>query len=146
MSIKGKILLHGQTDIGSVRDHNEDAIAIDNDIALAILADGMGGHLGGEMASAITVSTIKDILAEKVKSLASEKTDTSTIYSPESLLIQDAIMQANTLECMNPLKLTRNIMAWEPLLLWRCFTTIVSRSLMSETLDFTVCEMACLNK
>lgn len=96
MSIKGKILLHGQTDIGSVRDHNEDAIAIDSDIALAILADGMGGHLGGEMASAITVSTIKDIVVEKVKSLASEKADTNTIYSAESLLIQDAVTQANT--------------------------------------------------
>ncbi len=96
MSIRGKILLHGQTDIGSVRDHNEDAIAIDSDIALAVLADGMGGHQGGEMASAITVSTIKDIVVEKVKLLATEKVSSSTIYSAESLLIQDAIMQANT--------------------------------------------------
>lgn len=96
MSIKGKILLHGQTDIGRIRDHNEDAIAIDDSIALAILADGMGGHRGGEMASAITVSTIKDIVAEKVKLLSSEKNNNGAIYSPESLLIQDAITQANT--------------------------------------------------
>ena len=96
MSIKGKILLHGQTDIGCIRDHNEDAIAIDDNIALAILADGMGGHRGGEMASAITVSTIKDIMAEKVKLLPSGKKNNGAIYSPESLLIQDAITQANT--------------------------------------------------
>ncbi len=95
MSVKGKILLHGQTDIGRVRDHNEDAIAIDDNIALAILADGMGGHRGGEMASAITVSTIKDIVAEKVKLLASGKKNNGAIYSPESQMIQDAITQAN---------------------------------------------------
>ncbi len=96
MNTKGKILLHGQTDIGSVRDHNEDAIAIDNDIALAILADGMGGHRGGEMASAITVSTVKELLTEKIKSLASSKTDEDSIYSRESLAILEAITQANT--------------------------------------------------
>ncbi len=96
MSLKGKILLHGQTDIGSVRDHNEDAIAIDDNIALAILADGMGGHLGGEMASAITVSTIKDIVIEKITSPSFGKANKTTIYSSESQLIHDAITQANS--------------------------------------------------
>ncbi len=96
MSLKGKILLHGQTDIGSVRDHNEDAIAIDDNIALAILADGMGGHLGGEMASAITVSTIKDIVVEKITSPSFGKANKTTIYSSESQLIHDAITQANS--------------------------------------------------
>ncbi len=47
MSLKGKILLHGQTHTGSVRDNNEDAIGCDENIALAVLADGMGGHRGG---------------------------------------------------------------------------------------------------
>lgn len=95
MSVKGKILLHGQTDIGSVRDHNEDAIAIDSDIALAILADGMGGHLGGEMASAITVNTIKDFISEKIKSADTDNTNPNSIYSAESMLIQEAITEAN---------------------------------------------------
>jgi serine/threonine protein phosphatase PrpC len=38
MSIKSKVLLYGQTDTGLVRDHNEDAIGCNEDIALAILA------------------------------------------------------------------------------------------------------------
>ena len=46
MTLKGKLLLHGKTDVGSVRDHNEDTIGCDESIGLAVLADGMGGHRG----------------------------------------------------------------------------------------------------
>ncbi len=48
------------SDIGG-RPYNEDAVAIrqtDNDQLLAVLADGLGGHGGGEIASALAVKTI----------------------------------------------------------------------------------------
>jgi len=96
MSLKGKILLHGQTDVGSVRDHNEDAIGCDENIALAVLADGMGGHRGGEMASAITVSTVLESITEKIKNIKTGETDAETGYSAESLVVHDAIALANT--------------------------------------------------
>lgn len=95
MSLKGKILFHGKTDVGSVRDHNEDAISCEENIALAILADGMGGHRGGEMASAITVSTILEHISEKVRKLNTGETDTDSGYSAESMVIHDAITLAN---------------------------------------------------
>jgi len=95
MSLKGKILFHGQTDVGSVRDHNEDAIGCEDNIALAVLADGMGGHRGGEMASAITVSSILESVSEKIKNIKTGDTDLETGYSAESLLIHDAITLAN---------------------------------------------------
>ncbi|HHJ35532.1 MAG TPA: Stp1/IreP family PP2C-type Ser/Thr phosphatase [Gammaproteobacteria bacterium] len=95
MALKGKILLHGQTDIGSVRDHNEDAIGCDENIALAVLADGMGGHRGGEMASAITVSTILEFILDKAKDINTGETDDETGYSAESLMIHEAITLAN---------------------------------------------------
>ena len=95
MSLKGKILIHGQTDVGTVRDHNEDAIACDENIALAILADGMGGHRGGEMASAITVSTILEYISEKSKVLNTGECDDETGYSTESMAVHEAITQAN---------------------------------------------------
>jgi serine/threonine protein phosphatase PrpC len=95
MTLKGKIQLHGQTDTGSVRDHNEDAIVYDDDIALAILADGMGGHRGGEMASAITVSTVLEEITDKVKNLTVGETDNDTGYSAESLIVHEAINLAN---------------------------------------------------
>jgi serine/threonine protein phosphatase PrpC len=95
MSLKGKILIHGQTDVGSVRDHNEDTIGNEEDIALAVLADGMGGHRGGEMASAITVSTVLDDVGKKVKAIKTREVDDETGYSAESQVIHDAVALAN---------------------------------------------------
>jgi len=95
MSLKGKLLLHGQTDVGLARDHNEDAIGCDENIGLAVLADGMGGHRGGEMASAITVSTVLESVTEKIKNLKPGETDEATGYSLESLAVHEAIALAN---------------------------------------------------
>ncbi len=96
MSLKGKIEITGQTDVGSVRDHNEDAIGTEPSLGLAILADGMGGHRGGEVASAITVSTVYDTLTDKLKSLNEGGTDEKTGYSLESISVHNAITLANT--------------------------------------------------
>ena len=46
------------TDVGRVREHNEDAIGTDSEIGLLVLADGMGGYSAGEVASGIAVKTI----------------------------------------------------------------------------------------
>ena len=48
----------GLTDIGKIRKMNQDTLAIRNDLQLWVVADGMGGHAGGEVASRIAVETI----------------------------------------------------------------------------------------
>lgn len=48
----------GNTHPGKVRDHNEDAIGWDANLSLLVLADGMGGHASGEVASDICRNTI----------------------------------------------------------------------------------------
>lgn len=45
------------TDVGLVRDHNEDAILVDDTLNIFIVADGMGGHEKGEIASKILVDS-----------------------------------------------------------------------------------------
>ena len=58
MSLKGKFVHVECTDVGKVRDHNEDAIGAQPEIGLWVLADGMGGYNAGEVASGIAVKTI----------------------------------------------------------------------------------------
>ncbi len=47
------------TDVGRVRRNNEDAVAVDPALGLALLADGMGGYAGGEVASGITIALLQ---------------------------------------------------------------------------------------
>jgi protein phosphatase len=50
----------GFTDQGKARPNNEDAICVDAELGLIIVADGMGGHQAGEVASGMAVSTIPE--------------------------------------------------------------------------------------
>ena len=47
------------TDVGRKRDHNEDSFLCNNELSLFAVADGMGGHLGGERASRMAVEILE---------------------------------------------------------------------------------------
>ncbi len=52
----------GLTDVGKKRKNNEDAYLTDDDLGLYIVADGMGGHQAGEVASQLVVNTLRDYM------------------------------------------------------------------------------------
>jgi PPM family protein phosphatase len=78
-----------RTDIGKVRLINEDRAAVQtgmNGFTLAILADGMGGHQAGEVASKMAVELVQSHLLAIHKGLTDEK-------RPEA--VRQAILHAN---------------------------------------------------
>lgn len=53
----------GITDVGMKRTNNEDNYLINDELNLFVVCDGMGGHVGGEYASAIAVNTVEEVLS-----------------------------------------------------------------------------------
>lgn len=60
------IEIHAAVDPGRSRSNNEDSVATDDGVALAVLADGMGGYNAGEVASAMAVDCVVDHMARWV--------------------------------------------------------------------------------
>ncbi|ELS33523.1 MULTISPECIES: Stp1/IreP family PP2C-type Ser/Thr phosphatase [Pseudanabaena] len=79
-----KRLFAGATDTGCVRSANQDSYYIDPEGRFFVVADGMGGHAGGEVASQIAVDSIRACL----EALWDDET------TPQQLM-QDAISKAN---------------------------------------------------
>lgn len=59
-----KVRIAGCTDTGLRRQINEDHIGFDQDLGIAVLADGMGGHQSGEIASHMAVESVLENLQE----------------------------------------------------------------------------------
>ena len=76
-----------KTDAGRVRTNNEDSILVDQERGIFLLADGMGGHNAGEVASKLAVDAAHDYLKDRI----------SMIESDEELLraLDAAIMRAH---------------------------------------------------
>ena len=88
------LIMTGRTDTGMVRDHNEDCFLIVPESGIAMLADGMGGHLAGEVASALAVDKITHHL---LKAFAeNRKARPASGQSLEAKVLVDAIKSANT--------------------------------------------------
>ena len=65
------------TDVGNVREHNEDSMLVAP--PLFVVADGMGGHEAGEVASAIAVETMRELAP----------------HTPDADALAEAVRQAN---------------------------------------------------
>ena len=91
-----KLSYKGVTDVGRKREANEDCFAVVPEDRLFVVADGMGGHAAGEVASRLAVSAIADFIASTRRD--AEITwpfDYDTSMSMEGNRLKTAIRLAN---------------------------------------------------
>jgi serine/threonine protein phosphatase PrpC len=67
----------GLSDVGRKREQNEDSFAIDEALGLYVVADGMGGHAHGEVASRTAVDVVREYVAARRDVLAALAQDSS---------------------------------------------------------------------
>lgn len=82
------------SDPGRRRARNEDRVAGDGARGIALVADGMGGHKGGEIASGLAVDTVLRELADGLNG-RQRQTEDPAGYSPESGLARRALEKSN---------------------------------------------------
>jgi serine/threonine protein phosphatase PrpC len=67
--------LSAAVDAGRARSNNEDSVALDEAVALAVLADGMGGYNAGEVASGMATSFIRSELGRWLREAQNQASD-----------------------------------------------------------------------
>ena len=91
-----KVTARGETDIGLTRASNQDAFLIDAARRLYVVADGMGGHAGGEVASNLCVERVSNWINEHSALQQLDKMATTQRHTYICSLLVQAINHAST--------------------------------------------------
>jgi protein phosphatase len=85
------------TDVGRKRNHNEDSFLCNNELSLYAVADGMGGHLGGERASRMAVEILEREIVDVRRSglFDGQAAETSGGGDPITAALRRAVIEAD---------------------------------------------------
>ena len=92
----GNITIASLSDTGRERLRNEDSILSDADTGVVILADGLGGHNAGDVASALAVTVTHEQILQGLRDTDAGNSDEKTGLSSVSRVLEQAILQANS--------------------------------------------------
>ncbi|HET6344186.1 MAG TPA: Stp1/IreP family PP2C-type Ser/Thr phosphatase, partial [Myxococcota bacterium] len=84
----------GKSDVGRVREQNEDSFLVVEELGLFVVADGMGGHLGGQMASSLAVKTIGEVIGNRRDEIVKGATVDPLENAPIPRILADAVRAA----------------------------------------------------
>jgi PPM family protein phosphatase len=90
-----EIIACGRTDKGLVRPNNEDGFHIDDKAGLLVVADGMGGHASGEIASKLATDVIRDYFKAYKEGRAALIGEFDEYYSEIAKAIGSSVRLAN---------------------------------------------------
>ncbi len=99
MGLSEQIRFFAVTDPGRVREHNEDNYLVDRKLALFVVADGMGGHAAGEVASALAVRIVHEEVKnqrELVEAFASGADDGQAAAKKILSVLEGAVQRASS--------------------------------------------------
>lgn len=97
MKTKDRVEIAGATDPGCVRKNNEDNFAVEPDLGLLVVADGMGGHNSGEVASDLAAKTIVDYARKMLGGEKNVVPEGSPSLTPRGRQLEFFVKSANTM-------------------------------------------------
>lgn len=81
----------GLTDVGKIREKNEDSFLVNDELGLYVVADGMGGHIAGDVASRMAVEEVESCIRARFEKVAPDARTPDTYLEA----LRDAFQLAN---------------------------------------------------
>jgi serine/threonine protein phosphatase PrpC len=88
-----RITAFGLTDVGRRRESNEDDFLLEPGSGVYAVADGMGGHAAGEIASHLAIETLREVLPRDGAAIETRSVEEATEW------LRDAVVEANRRIC-----------------------------------------------